>query len=232
MPYIFDGIEYNNVTSKDMSLNPADLGNRQRAQEIIYKNDVLESSTDYDEHTDIYRPYQRKMIFHKLDNEKMPLIYSWLKGYGILRTARDKGGFFMANVTSALEINGLIPEKIEVDFKINPPFFYLDKGQIPITFTANPTESIFNPGTYKSEPIIKIYGSGNIVFKCNDKIINITGLVSEITLNSELKKAYMDLSDLENKVLGSYPIFEVGHNFISWTGNVIKIVIVPNWREL
>lgn len=232
MAYIYDGIEFKGITSKSLRLNPSNIGNRERAQELIYSNPVLDTSMEYDEHTDIYIPYPRKMSFHILDKSKKAEVHNWLRGIGILRTANDEGGFFKASVTTGLDNAGAKVEKFDVTFKINPPFFYLDKGQIPLTYTANPTESIFNPGTYKSEPIIKVYGSGNIILNCNKIPLRITGLQGEITLNSELKKAYMDLSDLDNKVLGTYPTFEVGHNFISWTGNVTKIVIIPNWREL
>ena len=51
-------------------------------------------------------------------------------------------------------------DRMMVQFKINPPFFYLDSGDVPIVMTAPGT--INNPGTHTSDPYIRIIGSGNI----------------------------------------------------------------------
>lgn len=231
MTYIFDGIEFNGKKSKDYMLNPHKIGRRQRAEELTYRYEVLDSSTDYIEHTDNFKPYNRKMEFHIIDKTRKDEIFQWLKGYGILRTAIDKIGFFKASVVSALDVEDNIGlDKFKVDFLINPPFMFLDSGLIPITVTSG--AKINNPGTHTAEPQIKIVGTGDINLTVNGKVFKITGLVSDIIIDSELQHSYNGTSDLDGKVLGEYPILNLGENTISWSGNVTKLEITPNWRNL
>lgn len=232
MTYIFDGIEFKGKKSKDLMLNPHKLGRRQRAEELTYRYEVLDSSTDFIEHTDNYKPYNRKMEFHIIDKTRKDEIFQWLKGYGILRTAIDKMGFFKASVISALEVEDNIGlDKFKVDFLINPPFLYLDSGLTPVTVTSG--AKINNPGTYKSEPIIHIIGSGNITLTVNGKTSTITGLVSEIFINTELQHCYNDVADLDGLYKGDYPELTPGDNTISWSGGTVtKVEVIPNWRNL
>lgn len=227
----FDGITFKDRTSKEFSLLAKDLGRRKRAEEVIYKNEVLESDKDFDEHSGKYKPYLRDMAFHILDQEKKDEIYAWLKGYGVLRTVIDKDGYFKASVVSSLDLEddkGL--EYFPVTFKINPPFLFLDSGLTPVTLTNG--QKLINPGTHTAEPQIKIVGTGDINLTVNGKAFKITGLVSDLIIDSELQHSYNATSDLDGKVLGEYPILSLGENTISWSGNVTKVEITPNWRNL
>lgn len=112
------------------------------------------------------------------------------------------------------------------------PFSYLKTGEHPITITQ-PT-SIFNEGTFESQPIIKIYGQGNITLTVNNENIILTGIEQYITLDCEIEHAYKDLvvNTQNNKMQGDFPILKEGQNIITWIGNVTKIEIIPKWRCL
>lgn len=84
-----DGIEFKGITSKSLSLWPKELGHRQRAEEILYTEEVLNSSTEFIEHTNTFKPYTREMTFHILDKNRKSEIFDWLKGYGILKTIKE-----------------------------------------------------------------------------------------------------------------------------------------------
>lgn len=393
MTQIFDGIEFKGITSKSLSLIGKDLGRRQRAEELTYRYEVLDSSTDYIEHTDNFKPYTRKMEFHIIDPNRKDEIFDWLKGYGILKTIKEikptvnllpygelinnyngwiswagfstlnivegalavknnaaqvgqaigvvspefevdlnksyslsfmvgshysinqldychllfsdgqgnqklnnvlvndtntnleyrslsfkpirsgkvkillatrsltidktegfrinkvmvnegtntlpfekstneTNGYFKASVISALEVEDNIGlEKFKVDFLINPPFMFLDSGLTPVTVTSG--AKINNPGTYKSEPIIHIVGSGNINLTVNRKTSTITGLVSEIFINAELQHCYNGTADLDGLYKGDYPELTPGENTINWSGGTVtKVEVIPNWRNL
>ena len=369
MTQIFDGIEFKGITSKSLSIIAKDLGRRQRAEELTYRYEVLDSSTDYIEHTDNFKPYTRKMEFHIIDPNRKDEIFQWLKGYGVLKTIKEnkptknlllnsdkelnnpkfisvdvydalkdhigetitvsfdmktsvlrdirvypyqdigtsildsklfknttantyerfsfttkvkdyglnprhpinKGiigwydqvgeqsisvrnidirlgnyvnskpyekhtdetnGYFKASVISTLEVEDNIGlDKFKVDFLINPPFMYLDSGLTPVTVTSG--SKINNPGTYKAEPIIHIVGSGNINLTVNGKTSIITGLVSEIYINTELQHCYNGTSDLDGLYKGDYHELLPGNNTISWSGGTItKVEVIPNWRNL
>ena len=47
-----------------------------------------------------------------------------------------------------------------------------------------------------------------------------------------MKNAYNNSVSLNYKMNGDFPTLSLGENNISWTGNVIKLEIQPNWRFL
>ena len=111
------------------------------------------------------------------------------------------------------------------------PFRYLvDNDLITITSTSN----IYSPElTYDSRPLIKIYGSGDVTFTVNGSNIILKSITSHIILNSEIQEAYSDtFENLNNKMLGEFPVLKNGINSISWVGTVTKVEITPNWRCL
>lgn len=128
------------------------------------------------------------------------------------------------------ESSGILGE-FEVTF-ICEPFKFLTNGENTITITQ-PT-SIFNEGTFESQPIIKVYGGGNITLTINNKNVILTAIDQSITLDCEIEHAYKDLVvNAQNiKMQGEFPIFNEGQNIISWVGNVNKIEVIPKWRCL
>lgn len=91
----------------------------------------------------------------------------------------------------------------------------------------------FNPGTMYSEPIIKIVGSGNVTLDINGKFYEVYPVDESVTINSEIQEVYRAAQNKNNTfVADEFPTFNPGENKISWTGNVAKIEIKPNWRWL
>lgn len=94
-------------------------------------------------------------------------------------------------------------------------------------------ESITNPGSIYSEPIIKIFGSGDISFTVNSEIIKLKEVIDHIILDTVQQNCYNEtLDNLNNKMSGEFPILERGENRISWTGAISKVEVIPNWRWL
>lgn len=85
-------------------------------------------------------------------------------------------------------------------------------------------------GTFESEPVITIFGTGNITLYVNNQSIVLTSISNDITLDSETLNAYSGSTSLNNKMNGEFPKFQVGENTINWTGNITKIEVQPNWR--
>ncbi|ENJ9655985.1 phage tail family protein [Clostridium botulinum] len=100
------------------------------------------------------------------------------------------------------------------------------------TINESNSMEINNPGTKESDPVITIYGYGNIDLNINDNIINLTNVSSSITIDSEIMDCYRDGQLFNNYMKGEFPIFKTGVNKISWMGNVQRIEIKPNWRWL
>ena len=93
--------------------------------------------------------------------------------------------------------------------------------------------TIRNSGTVYSEPIITVYGSGDITLNINGEDFPMYGVQESITIDSEMMEVFKGNANQNGKYGGAeFPRFEVGKNKINWTGNVSKIKIQPRWRWL
>jgi len=161
--------------------------------------------------------------------DKVNNIKSWLTGEGKLILSSEPDVFYKARIKEKLNIKRAKSVwEADINF-ICKSFGYIHTGQDVITLEAE-TE-LYNQGTYKSKPIITVYGTGDITLTVNSKNIILTNITDHITLNSEIEEAYRDLLNMNNSMLGEFVEFETGTNQISWTGNVIKIEVTPNWRN-
>lgn len=111
------------------------------------------------------------------------------------------------------------------------PFKYAVQNNI-LTFTESES-FITNPGTIESKPIITVYGTGDITLTINEEIIELKDVHSKMILNTELQDAYDENQEsLNTKMIGEFIKLQPGINKVQWTGNVVKIEILPNWRWL
>ena len=93
--------------------------------------------------------------------------------------------------------------------------------------------TIRNSGTVYSEPIITVFGSGDVTLTINGADFPLYGVEESITIDSEMMEVFKGDTNQNGKYGGAkFPRFEVGKNEISWTGNVSKIKIQPRWRWL
>jgi Phage-related protein len=224
-------LRFKNVLSTGYGLIITDLGRRSRAEEQIDIYEIPYRNDDLIIHSNKYKPYLREVVCAVKDQYKMPEINQWLSDRGELRTSIDSGGYFIASVVTGLPykqmMNGV--DSFQVGFKVNP-FFYLDSGTATIQVTQG--TPINNIGTIYSEPYIKITGNGNITLTINSTVVTLTGITDYIELDSELKIAYKGTLNQGDKMVGDFPILNVGNNYFAWTGNVTKVEIIPRWREL
>ena len=110
------------------------------------------------------------------------------------------------------------------------PFDYLVEGSKVITLTSSTT--LVNPGTYYSEPTLKIYGSGTINMSIGSYSFQVTNVNGYVQINSALLECYKDTDPLGNEMKGSFPLFVPGSNKITLSAAITKVELVPNWRFL
>lgn len=164
-------------------------------------------------------------------NEKMiDEICAHFKGSGWLTFSDEPDRKYKARVTNQIEFSHIIRKikRFVIEFEVQP-FGYDVFGK---TITKTASFSLFNIGTFESEPRITIFGNGDINLYVNNQSNLLKGISEKITIDSEMKNAYKDSSSLNNKMIGDFPILSLGENYISWFGNVTKIEIQPNWRWL
>ena len=83
-----------------------------------------------------------------------------------------------------------------------------------------------------SEPVITVYGTGDITLMVGTTIVELEGITGSITLDSELQEAYSGTTGMNSAMSGEFPLLKPGMNAISWSGEVSKVEIQPRWRYL
>jgi phage-related protein len=166
-------------------------------------------------------------------------------------------GFFY-NGPSPESIARLIMEGSTVTFSNEPEFVYeyslditadLTKTistwhQFIIQFICNPVKremdpahietdsplTLISPCNHPSYPTFKLTGTGDVELTVGEYKISLTDISPEITIDGDLMDCYQE--ELANdKMTGDFPVINPGESVpISWTGNVTKLEILPNWR--
>ncbi len=168
-------------------------------------------------------------VYSKIDEIK-----AWLLGSGENKLSFSFQGdkYFLAQVVNSIDFEVSLRKigKFIIVFNCRPFKYAINNDPVAITSSGT---NLINIGTLMSEPIIEVFGSGDILFQVNEQEVTLSGISRKITLNSALEDAYDNMLQNQNsKMMGEFPKLQVGNNFISWIGNVTKIVITPNWRWL
>lgn len=160
-------------------------------------------------------------------------ISEWLhvKGWHDLVLSWDNNYIYRASVINLFEINEILKQfgRLKVNFLIHP-IKYLKTGKQEAPLVNGGT--LQNPGNVQAKPLLKIKGTGNGVLTINGFETGLENVQGELVIDMERHLVYKDvLSAWDNIVRTEHhrmPLFDVGQNKISWTGN-FTITAVPNW---
>lgn len=166
--------------------------------------------------------------------EKIDEIKAWLlsAGESDLIFSFNDNKKYKAQVVNSIDFSQIAKKFSEFIIIFNcRPFKYAKENHLFIIKQSG--SSIINPGSIVSEPIISIYGTGNIDLLVNGSETKIINLTDKIILNSVMQDAYDDLGkNLNSSVKGEFIYLKPGSNLFEWAGNISKIEILPNWRWL
>ncbi len=166
------------------------------------------------------------------NTDRLPEIAAWLRGSGTVTFANRQGGFYQARVVNQIPFEKILRGHPNRSFAVTfrcKPFFYLDDSP---TYTLTKMTFLTNPGTVRSEPVITVYGSGDITLMVGMTIVELTGVNGNITLDTPRMEAYSGNVTANMQVSGEYPMLGTGATAVSWSGNVSKVTVQPNWRTL
>ncbi|HDR7494316.1 phage tail domain-containing protein [Bacillus thuringiensis] len=127
----------------------------------------------------------------------------------------------MGDITTEIEEHG----EFEVDFTLDP-FEYTEDVNLKLTKPG----VIYNPGTIESDPKFWIVGNGTFRITINDVSFQIKDVNGSVVIDSEILEAYTDTISMNNKMVGQFPIFNIGENKIEWSGEIQFMEIRPRWR--
>ena len=141
------------------------------------------------------------------DTSRVSEIGRWLKGGGTVVFANRPGGHYKARVANQIPFEKILRGNPHCSFSVNFrcfPFWYQD-GVEDATVTASAT-MLNNPGSVYAEPVLTVYGDGDITLMIGQQFVELEGISGSIVIDSVLKEAYMG-SELQNdKMSGEFPI--------------------------
>lgn len=176
-----------------------------------------------------FQSYVLPCQFTLMDLTELDDVKAWLSGSGVLIRDDDANKFVNASIYSEVEIQKDKTIALgSCEFFIANPFRYL-LNETDVTITA-PT-NILNLGTYYSEPLLHITGSGFVNVTVGDTSFTYDfDTDTEVYIDSAIQEAYLGSTLKNRQMTGSFPILNVGSNSISWTGTVTSIVITQRTR--
>ena len=180
-----------------------------------------------------YEAYTLSVACGTRGTARLNEIVSWLDGNGDLILSTEPDKVYKARIGNAISISDVIYlyTSFLVQFKVFPFKYSVDQADEELNLSVPTT--IYNQGTIYSEPIITVFGTGNITVTINGASYTISGIDGYVTINSEIQEVYKNNTNKNNSFLAmDFPRFQVGENTVSWTGNVSRIEIKPNWRWL
>lgn len=174
--------------------------------------------------------------------ETMLKFQSWLhsgSGYYRLEDSYDPEHYRMACFKNESEIENYFNQagKLTVTFNCSPGR-YLKDGDEPILISDSTL--IVNPTEFNAKPFFMVSGSGlgEITIK-NTAIaytMTIDGIEDRMIIDCDIMDCYKDAMNLNNKVsispVDDFPIFAPGKNYISFSGGVNALVVIPRWWSL
>lgn len=159
-------------------------------------------------------------------------VANWLQGSGKVIFGNMEDRYYKARINNVVPLSQVLKNYLynfPIKFKCQP-FGYLIEGDYPIEITKSGTVLCNPKATYKSLPLITVYGTGSGVLTINSINYTITNINGSISLDSELLEVLDNRGgDFESE---DFPELQVGENIIAWSGGITKVVIIPRWRTL
>lgn len=137
--------------------------------------------------------------------------------------------FYADLLDTEIEQKGMYGWELSVKLDMQP--FRYPKDVAPVVLTSAGT--IENIGTVYSEPIIEIEGDGDVSLTIGRKTMYLT-VNTKATIDCRQRKQniYNATGAVQNTLRKRGGFFEipVGRSGVTFTGNVRKVTIKPNWR--
>lgn len=159
-------------------------------------------------------------------------IADWLQGSGKVIFGNMEDRYYKARINNVVPISQVLENYLynfQVKFKCQP-FGYLLEGEYPIEITKSGTVLCNVKSTYKSLPLITVYGTGVGVLIVNGIHYTITNINGQISLDCDIQEVLDDKGQYFES--DDFPELIIGENTISWSGGITKAVIIPRWRTL
>lgn len=110
------------------------------------------------------------------------------------------------------------------------PFTYLETGLKQLTLNASGT--ISNPGLLASDPVITVFGTGELELKINDTALIVCAPSGQLTIDTTRLTAHVAGKTQTDGISGPFPQLSPGTNHIGLGTGISRIEAQGNWRTL
>lgn len=180
-----------------------------------------------------YESYERTFKFYiSKQVDIATVVQKFQPNDNILEFSYQLGSIFYANFLSAnYKPSGHHGWELVIKLDMQP--FRYQKASEPAVLTSDGT--IENIGTVYSEPIIEIEGDGDVSLTIGRKTVYLTvNTKATIDCRQGKQNIFNATGAVQNTLRKRGGFFEipVGSSGVTFTGNVRKVTIRPNWRYL
>lgn len=180
-----------------------------------------------------YESYERTFKFYiSKQVDIATVVQKFQPDNNVLEFSYQLGSIFYANFLSAsYKPSGHHGWELAIKLDMQP--FRYQKNSESVVLTSSGT--ITNLGSVYSEPVIEIEGSGDVSLTIGQKTMYLT-IDTKATIDCRQGKQniYNATGAVQNTLRKRGGFFEipVGNSGVTFTGNVRKVTIKPNWRYL
>ena len=224
---------FKETDSREYGILISSVPERVRPERRVKEIEIPGRSGNLTQDEETYDAYVISMECSTRGSDRMDEIITWLNGAGDLTLSTEPDKVYQASIYNKISISDQIYlyNSFLLQFKVQPFKYNINPFADELTLTAQTI--IRNGGTVYSEPIITVYGSGDITLSINGTDFPLYGVNESITIDSEMMEVFKGTANQNSKYGGeTFPRLEVGENAISWTGNVSRVEIQPKWRWL
>lgn len=222
---------YNGIDSRMMDIIVTAMPPTIRAAQRVESVTVPGRDGSLHETDGSYDNYTKTMECAIKNREKLDDIAAWLTGSGEIIFSSEPDKVYRVTISNTISIAQMMRtfQKFQVSFDTYP--FKYSVNRFDEALELEKSAVILGKGTVYSQPVITVYGTGAITLTINDTEYPLSDVDGYVTINSEIEECYKDVINM-NSIFSAdeFPRLEPGGNTISWTGEVEKIEIQPNWR--
>lgn len=187
-------------------------------------------------------PYSK--AFGNTDN--ITAICGWLRGHGDIRFANRIEGHYRGRVANQIGFDKIVRGNPHMAFQVQfvcDPFLFLESGSIAQEIKTSPG-TMRNLGNIPAQPLLKLTGTGPGSIMCGSSTMLIVGQaftgVNYIMLDCEAKVPYVGergnpldpLRLLGTRVTGEWLTIPKDTSFLTFTGGITSVTVIPRWRVL
>lgn len=182
-----------------------------------------------------YEPVYKTIRCRMLAKPETDSLFPKLREKGRLILSSEPEKYYMAYVSNDIAMEYILADyrAFDITFCCEPFKYSLEEENDFISVKSSPL-ALYGKGNISALPFIKIYGSGTISLTINGSTIQIKNVSGNVTIDSRFMSIMTGNTNMSMHMTGEFPML-LGNgelNTISFSGNISKIEIQPNWRWL